>query len=243
MLYGFATLLWIARSIRKEQTIEVKLIEVVVPWNPDNLNASVYQATNDVSLDTAVNKYYTFACSLVIANDLLAAHLLHPIDAAVICVFKIFRVHRNNNPPSHYATLSESLCEPSRVDPRDGRDFFSLQPFCERLLGIPMAVLLAVICHDEAFNMNPLAFHELWQRFSSCIRNAIVSYQGISRHQYLPCIAWVGQAFRIACHRSIEHHFAHGICLVAERLAAELCAVIKYESRFLHCFLYFSPFQ
>ena len=119
-------LLWIARSIRKEQTIEVKLIEIVVPWNPDNLNASVYQATNDVGLDTTVNKHYTFARSLVIANDLLAAHLLHPIDASVIGVIGVFRVFRNNHTTLHHPALSESLSEPSSVDARDGRNLLAL---------------------------------------------------------------------------------------------------------------------
>ena len=56
MLYGLAALLWVARSIRKEQAIEVKPIEIVVPWNPDNLNASAKQASNDVCLDTTVNE-------------------------------------------------------------------------------------------------------------------------------------------------------------------------------------------
>ena len=95
-----------------------------------------------------------------------------------------------------------------------------------------MAVLLAVICHNEALDVNPLAFHELGQRLAFCFRHAIVSYQRISCHKYLACIARVGEAFWIACHCRVEHHFAHGICFVTKRPAAELCAVIKYQSRF-----------
>ena len=56
VLHGLIALLRVARAIRQEQSIEVKLVEVIVPRNPDDFNASIHQATDDVCLYTTVNK-------------------------------------------------------------------------------------------------------------------------------------------------------------------------------------------
>ena len=56
VLHGLIALLRVTRTIRQEQAIEVKPVEVVVPRNPNDLYASIHQATDDVCLDATVNK-------------------------------------------------------------------------------------------------------------------------------------------------------------------------------------------
>ena len=94
VLHRLTALLRVARTIRQKQAIEIKLIEVVVPRNPDNLYTPPHQTADDVGLDSAIDKHNALARSLVIMNHLLATHLLHPIDAAIIGVFRVFRVIR-----------------------------------------------------------------------------------------------------------------------------------------------------
>jgi hypothetical protein len=41
MLYRLAALLWVARTIGKEQTIELKFVEVVIPRHAYHFNTSI----------------------------------------------------------------------------------------------------------------------------------------------------------------------------------------------------------
>ena len=51
--------------------------------------------------------------------------------------------------------LTQQFGESAGVYARDGGDALTLQPAAERLLGIPVAVLLAVVGYNEALNMPP----------------------------------------------------------------------------------------
>jgi hypothetical protein len=58
MLHRSATLLRIARTISQEQTIELELVEIIVPRHTHHLDATLDETTDDIGLDTTVDKHY-----------------------------------------------------------------------------------------------------------------------------------------------------------------------------------------
>ena len=60
VLYRFVALLWVARTVGQEQTVELQLVEVVVPRHTNHLNASLNQTTNDIRLHATVNEHDAF---------------------------------------------------------------------------------------------------------------------------------------------------------------------------------------
>ena len=125
------TLLGIARTVSQEQAVELQLVEVVVPRHTNHLKPTTYQATDDVGLHAAIYQHHSLPCTYIISNDLLAAHLLHPVHASVFLLSRMLRQRRspiNNYPPHHHAMLAEHLREPPRIDTRDGRNLLTLQP-------------------------------------------------------------------------------------------------------------------
>ena len=56
MLHRNLTALWVARTIGKKESIKVQTIEVIVPRNPDNLDSTFEEATDDVCLYAAIDE-------------------------------------------------------------------------------------------------------------------------------------------------------------------------------------------
>ena len=56
MLYRLGALLGVARTVSQEETVELQLIEIVIPGYTNHLYTSVQQATDDIGLDTAIDK-------------------------------------------------------------------------------------------------------------------------------------------------------------------------------------------
>ena len=58
MLYRLGALLGVARTVGKEQSVKLQLIEIVIPRYTNHLYASVQQAADDVGLHAAIYKHY-----------------------------------------------------------------------------------------------------------------------------------------------------------------------------------------
>ena len=56
MCHRLVALLWVARTISQEQSIELQLVEVVVPRHTNHLDATTYQATDDVGLHATIDE-------------------------------------------------------------------------------------------------------------------------------------------------------------------------------------------
>ena len=107
-----------------------------------------------------------------------------------------------------------------------------------------MREILAIVCHHQCLDMNLPALHEQRQAVGahSCVGHAIVANQRKCRHKYLTGIAGVGQTLRIAHHRGIENHLAHGVSFVAERPARELRSIFEYQFCCSHHYFFLVSF-
>ena len=98
MLNGLATTFRVARTISQEESVELQLIEVIVPRHAHHLYTTIQKTTDDVCLHTAVNKHNAlewrvesgecrvcYRCLIwLIGDHFFAAHLLYPVHGAVI---------------------------------------------------------------------------------------------------------------------------------------------------------------
>ena len=86
MLHGLFTSFRVARSVGKEQSVEVERVEVMVPRHAHYFDATLEQAADDVRLYAAIDQHHamSFLAERLIGDDLFATHLRHPVDAAVV---------------------------------------------------------------------------------------------------------------------------------------------------------------
>ena len=64
------------------------------------------------------------------------------------------------------------------------------------------------------------------------VRNTVIAQQGISGNQYLAFVRWVGEAFRVSGHGSVEHYLAAGVDAAAEATAFKTRPVLQHEGSF-----------
>ena len=131
MLHRLAALFRVARTVSQKQAVKLQLVEVVVPRYTNHLKSTTYQATDDVGLNAAVHQYHPLPSTFIISNDLLAAHLLHPVHASVVllsCMLRHCRSPINKDSAHHHAMLAEHLREPPRVNAGNGRNLLTFQP-------------------------------------------------------------------------------------------------------------------
>ena len=238
MFYGLAALLRVARPVGKEEGVEVQRVEVVVPRHAHHLDIPFRQTTNDVRLHAAVHQDHTSARSFIISNDILAAHLLHPVHRPVVLRLQRSRFVARHHLPTHHSVLPQQHGQPACVDAAYGRNALTSQPFLQRLLGIPVAVLLAVVRHHQRLHVDPFGLHEPGQRLSARFGHTVVAHKRVGHHQYLACIARIGQALGITRHGCVEHDLADSVTFGTERPPAEHSAVVQYQFRFFLHSLY-----
>ena len=79
--------------------------------------------------------------------------------------------------------LAQHFGQLTGVDARDAGNSLALQPVSQTLHSVPMAVLIAVIAHNDSFRMDFLTLHEGWQSigFKGKRRHTVVTDQGISQ--------------------------------------------------------------
>ena len=243
MFHRLATLLWVTRTIGKEESVELQLVEVVVPRHTNHLDATSNQAADDVGLYTAVDKYHFLLSTFIIADNIFTAYLFYPVHRAIV-LFCLLRFHRSSfyNDLSHHDTVfAEHFGQSSCINACNGRNLFAFQPRCQRLFGIPVAILFAIVGYYQCLGMDAVALHEQGQPIAThtCIRYTVVANQWKCRYQYLSCIAGVCQTLRIARHGSIKYHLANRLGLITERASVEYGAVAEYQSCFSHYYLFF----
>ena len=132
--------------------------------------------------------------------------------------------------------LAQGLGQCPRVDAGDAGYVLALEPVAQALYGVPMAVVLAVVAHDDGLGMNLLAFHEAGQPVLSEGegRHTIVAHQWIGQCHQLSRIAWVGQALGVSRHRRVEDHLARHGLLIAERLPMQAGPVVEDKGYVSH---------
>ena len=107
------------------------------------------------------------------------------------------------------------------IDAGDSGNLLTFQPVTKAFHSIPVAILFAIVTHDNRLRMNFLTLHEGRQAvlFDRERRHPVISDQRISQNHQLPGIRRVGKTFGITGHSSVEHHFA-GHCLIKTKREA-----------------------
>ena len=229
-LHGILAHIWVARTVSEEQTVELHVGIVVVPRHADNLAAAVDEAADDVSLHAAVDEHHLLLGALVVADDLLAAHLVNEINSSILGCRYVLRLVVEENLTHHYAVLAQHLSKLACVDAGDAGHVLTFEPLCKTLYGIPVAVLLAVVSHDDSRSVDFVTLHECRQTvlFYCERRYTIVANQRIGQCHKLSSVRRVGERLWVAHHSSVENYLASHRCFITERLSVELGSVFQY---------------
>ena len=79
--------------------------------------------------------------------------------------------------------------------------------------------------------MNTVALHEQGQSIAAdtCVGYTVITNQWIGAHQYLSCVAGVGQTLWITCHGGVENYLTNSFSFVAERMSVKLRSVAENQ--------------
>ena len=154
------TLVGVARTVSQEETVEGHLRIVIVPRYANHLNATVDETAYDVGLHTAIDEHHLLAGTLVVADDILAADTLHPVDGTVVLGFNCCSITVEDQLAHHHAMLTKHLRQLTGVNARHTGHLLTLQPVGQALLGVPVRVLLAVVGHNDSRSVDSVTLHK-----------------------------------------------------------------------------------
>ena len=228
-VYGILTHVWVARTIGQEQAVEVHIGVIVIPRHTNHLYASVDEATDDVCLHTAVNKYHLLAGTLVVTDNLLAAHLVNEVYTLIVSFRDVVWFIIKENLTHHHTMFTKHLSQLTGIDACDSWHFLALQPVGKTLHCIPVAVLLAVIIHDDGRSINLVTLHEGWQTvlLESKWWHTIVAHERECKCHQLTGVRRVGQTLWISHHGCVEHNLARYRSVISKRFAMELGSIAQ----------------
>ena len=219
----------VTRTIGQEQSVEVHIGVIVIPWHTDHLYASVDEATDDVCLHTAVNENHLLAGTLVVTDNLLAAHLVNEVYTLIVSLRNVVRLIIKENLTHHHTMLTKHLSQLTGIDACDSWHLFALQPVGKTLHCIPVAVLLAVIIHNDGRSINLVTLHEGWQTIllKSKWWHTIVAHERECKCHQLTGVRRVGQTLWISHHGCVEHNLARYRSVISKRFAMELGSIAQ----------------
>ena len=228
-VYCILAHIWVTRTIGQEQSVEVHIGVIVIPWHTDHLYASVDEATDDVCLHTAVNENHLLAGTLVITDNLLAAHLVNEVYTLVVSLRDVVWFIIKENLTHHHTMFTKHLSQLTGIDACDSWHFLALQPVGKTLHCIPVAVLLAVIIHDDGRSINLVTLHEGWQTIllESKWWHTIVAHERECKCHQLTGVRRVGQTLWISHHGCVEHNLARYRSVISKRFAMELGSIAQ----------------
>ena len=125
--------------------------------------------------------------------------------------------------------FTQFLGQRTGVNAGDTGDMLLLQPIAQAALCVPVAILRAVVAHNDRLRMDLLTLHKRRDsiRCEPTWRHAIVAHQGIGQDHQLPGIRGIRETLRIAGHSGIEDDLSRHGTLITERAALETCAVVE----------------
>ena len=228
-VYCILTHVWVARTIGKEQSVEIHICVIVIPRHTDHLNASVDEATDDVCLHTAVNENHLLAGTLIVTDNLLAAHLVNEVYTLVVSLRYVVWFIIKENLTHHHTMFTKHLSQLTGIDACDSWHLFALQPVGKTLHCIPVAILLAVIIHDDGRSINLVTLHEGWQTIllESKWWHTIVAHERECKCHQLTGVRRVGQTLWISHHGCVEHNLARYRSIISKRFAMELGSIAQ----------------
>ena len=144
-VHGIFAHVRVARTIGQKESVKVHCRVVVVPRYTNHLDTTIDETTNDIVFHATVHEYHLFAGTFVIADDFLATHLVHEVHTLVVGLGHIVGFIIKENLAHHHTMLAEHLGQFTRVDASDAGHFLALEPVCQTLHGVPVAIILAVV--------------------------------------------------------------------------------------------------
>ena len=182
-----------------------------------------------VKLHTAVNENHLLAGTLVVTDNLLAAHLVNEVYTLVVSLRDVVWFIIKENLTHHHTMLTKHLSQLTGVDACDSWHLFALQPVGKTLHCIPVAVLLAVIIHDDGRSINLVTLHEGWQTIllKSKWWHTIVAHERECKCHQLTGVRRVGQTLWISHHGCVEHNLARYRSVISKRFAMELGSIAQ----------------
>ena len=248
MRHGRLTQVRVARAVGKEESVKIECIEIIVPGHAHHIHPPFQQAAQDIGLYAAVHQHHALArCSSLrrlvlgqtvgrlavircaVVHDLPARHLRHKVHTLVCAetgILAVLAVHHDAS--HHHAVLAQYFGELSCVDARYSGHMLPFEPLRQRFAGVPVAILPAVVAHDDSACIDAVAFHVVGQAvgLEGERRHTIIPHQWVGEHHQLACIRGVGQALGVTRHGRIEHHFSACGSLIAEGKAGEGGAIL-----------------
>ena len=218
-IYGHLAELRIAGTVGNEESVIVEAEEIIVPWHPYKLDASVHEAAEDIVLDSAVHED-DFLLSGAVADDFLAAHYVNLV--VEIRVVNLFRrrgiLSVRNNDSEHRSILSQDLGKFPCINAVDTRYLLLLEPLIEALDGIPVAVLERIFGNDESPDPDFFRFEIEGDAIGVCslVRHAVIADDRVGHTKNLSRVGRVGKAFRISHHCRGEHDLTVARLVVSE---------------------------
>ena len=150
----------VARAIGQEQTIEIHISIVIVPGHAYHLDPTVNEAPDDIGLHSAVYQHYLLTGSLVVPDNLLAAHLVNEVYSLVVGLGDIVGLIVKDYLAHHYAMLAQHLGKLARINTCNTGHVLALEPVSQALYSIPVRILLAIVGHDDGRGIDAVALHK-----------------------------------------------------------------------------------
>ena len=168
----------VARAVGKEESVEVHVGIIIVPWYTYDLNATVDEATDDIGFHTTINKHNPLASTLVILDNILATYKVNKINALIVGLGDIIWLVVKEDFTHHHTGFAQHFGQFASVDACDAWHMFTLQPLGQALFSIPVRVLLAIVGNNDGRSIDSVTLHECGQTigFKTEWGYAIVAY-------------------------------------------------------------------
>ena len=140
----------VSGAVGQEEAVEFQVVEVVVPGHADDFHTATEQAADDVVLHAAVHEHdFLEALAFVVTHDFLTRNARHVVHAFVLRRGHVVGLIVEEDFSHHHPMLAQHLGEFAGVYSRDAGHFLAFQPVAQTLGGVPVAVLFAVVAHDD----------------------------------------------------------------------------------------------
>ena len=142
--------------------IVCKCREVVVIRYAYYLEATSHEVADKAVLHTAVNDYHLLL-ALTVCNGLGASNGSREVDGVISLTFGLLGSIADDDLSTHHTAIAECLGDGTGVNASDTGHTFALHPSVEGLGSVPVAVLLAIVGHDESAHLYLVALEEFLQ--------------------------------------------------------------------------------
>uniref|UniRef100_A0A1Y1KTY3 Uncharacterized protein n=1 Tax=Photinus pyralis TaxID=7054 RepID=A0A1Y1KTY3_PHOPY len=228
---------WVAGTVGDEDAIVVlgNLVDRVIIREDGNRGTTADQASENVLLDTAINKSNVErGTGRLDHKGSLGAHTFDKVDLARVdeaLVFVGVVFFANGNPSKGGSLFSEESDNLTSIDARNGWDTLTGAPLAQTLDSSPMAVVESYIRNDNAstLNVGGLKMLEKVVLVSLVGGHSVVANERLGENQNLTTVRRVSHGLGVADQRGGEDSFARDVGIGTKSRAIEDRAISNGE--------------